>query len=176
MEEKDLLFPESGQDTNVNENDLDGEWLRQSGLYSYWSRMWARELKLKDKIWLRKKILKAQLYKKHRLLLIVEGKAPSDSRVDNEVHADPEYEKVSIELIDAEERVNALDSIKWAMEQKKKSLEQLCNTRDREYNMPDSYAPKRQAREKRLDEWREKSEELDRQSRATAEGKMKIKR
>ena len=147
------------KDTEINQNDLDAEWIRQPGLYGHWASKYADELKVKDRIWLQKKILKAKLYGKYRADLTVADKAPTETRVDATVHADPEYEKISLELIDAEWRVNKCDAAKWSFEHKKKSLEQLSESRDRAYNMPDAYR-------------REVSAQID----SLAREKMRIKR
>jgi len=157
-------------DLQINENDLDGEWLRQAGLYDYWCEQWAIALKEKDEIWLEKKILKATLFKEARINLTENGKTPSDNRCDVEVHADPRYKDVSLRLINLEEKVNKLDGRKWAFEQKKKSLEQLSDSADRRKNMTDGYAGvrkdandyKTEAVERRNLE----SEEIDRAHRA----------
>jgi hypothetical protein len=162
------------QDVQVNENDLDGEWIRQAALYANWAVQYARELRLKDIIWLKKKVLKATLYNKYRLKLTDNDKAPTDTRVDASVRADPEYEKVSLELIDAEARVNELDAIKWAMEHKKKSLDRLSENQDKAANMPDGYKSKR---ERIIDCKQDESEELDILARKEMARKMtRIKR
>ncbi len=161
------------QDVEVNENDLDGEWIRQAALYANWAVQYAKELRLKDIVWLRKKVLKATLYNKYREELTINDKAPTDTRVDSAIHADPSYEKVSLELIDAEARVNELDAIKWAMEHKKKSLDRLSENQDKAFNMPDGYKSKR---EKAINHKQDESEELDRIARREMKEKMRITR
>ncbi|MDD5053487.1 MAG: hypothetical protein PHO27_12200 [Sulfuricurvum sp.] len=149
-------------DVEINENDLDGEWIKQASLYANWAVRYAKELRLKDIIWLKKKVLKATLYNKYRVELTVNDKAPTDTRVDSAVRSDAEYEKVSLELIDTEARVNELDAIKWAMEHKKKSLDRLSENQDKAFNMPDGY---KERREKAIQHKQEESEELDRMAR-----------
>lgn len=150
--ERDSLF-DYKRDVEINENNLDAEWIRQAGLYAHWAVRYAEELALKDRIWLQKKILKARKAKEYRLALMnQDGKAPSDNRVDIEVHADSEYEAVSIRLIEAEERVNMLDEIKWAMVQRLSSLERLSKAQDRRMDMPDGYKGEKRERERTVDE------------------------
>jgi hypothetical protein len=154
-EERELEFE---QDAIVDQNDLDGEWIRQSGLYGHFASLYADELKKKDIIWLRKKVMKARLYNEYRTELTVNDKSPTDTRVDAAVHADPEYEAVSMELIKAEWRVNKCDAAKWSFEHKKKSLEHLSENEDKAFNMPDGYKSKR---ERIIDCKQDESEELD---------------
>lgn len=152
-------------DAAVNPNDLDGEWLRQAALYGHWASRYADELLVKDRIWLRKKVIKAQLFEKAKKLLVdSSGKPPTDGRCDAYVHAQPEYEEISLRLIEAEFRVNKCDGAKWTFEQKKKSLEELSRTRDRAMGMPDNYSPA-ERREEIIKKRNEESERLDKEFR-----------
>lgn len=161
MIDNDFEFVE---DAEVNQNDLQDEWIKQSGIYAYWANRYADELKIKDLVWLEKRVLKAQLYNKYRVELTVGDKAPTDTRVDAVVHADPLYEDVSRRLVEAEWRVNKCDAAKWSMEHKKKSLEKLTDSLDRASNMPDEYTPN-QRREQAIKYKLEESEQFDKQIR-----------
>jgi len=127
------------EDVNINRNNLDAEWAKRPANYNYWCEQFARELRKKDEIWLEKKVLKAVLFKEARVKLTENGKAPSDTRCDVEVHADPRYRDVSARLIIAEERVNILSGIKWSLVEKGKSLEELSKDKKIGKDMPDGY-------------------------------------
>lgn len=150
-------------DVAIDQNDLDSEWIKQAGLYAHWAGLYAKALAKKDLVWLEKKILKAQLYKKFKLESETSGKKPTENAVDAEVHSSDEYKEVSNRLIDEEEIVNILDSIKWAMEQKKKALENLSRDQGKAYNMPDGYS--RDRREDAIERKNQESEKIDREQR-----------
>jgi hypothetical protein len=167
------MTPDEKKDFDIDRNDLDGEWIRQAGLYAYYADKYADALRKRNSLWLDKKILKAKLYKEHRLLLTVDGKAPTDTRTDNEIHADPRYEKASRALIDAEVELEKMDGFKWAMEHKKKGLDKVSDNADRSGSMPDSYQGKRDAA---IERKREESEDFDRQQRESLTAKKGIRR
>ena len=127
------------EDVVVGKN-LDDEWIRQPGLYAYWSIKYAEALARKDRIWLDKKVLIAELYKKVKSDAEADGKKITDKGIESEIRSTLEYREVSSKLIDAEEEVNKLDAVKWAMEQKKKSLENLSRDDSVGYHMPNDYS------------------------------------
>jgi len=151
-------------DLEIKENDLDGEWIKQAGLFAHWVEKWANKLKEKDLVWLEKKTTKARLFKEAKIALTENGKLPSDTRCEVEVHAHPDYREVSERLIALEEDVNILDGVKWAFEQKKKSLDRLSDARDRERSMPDGHSsPTR--RDDAIERKNQESEEIDKANR-----------
>lgn len=131
------IRPEFG----IDRNNLDDEWIKNPGFYSYYAEQVAEATKLKDEIWLEKRILKATLYKKYRQEITDrDGKAPSDTRVDADVHADPSYKDVSLRLIEAEYQVNLLDGFKWATISKEKSLDHLSRNESKGHVMKDGFS------------------------------------
>jgi hypothetical protein len=127
------------EDVAVGKN-LDDEWIRQPGLYANWSIKYAEALARKDRIWLDKKVLVAEQYKKVKSDVEMAGKKITDKGIEAEIRSTPEYREVSAKLIDAEEEVNKLDAVKWAMEQKKKSLENLSRDDSVGYHMSSGYS------------------------------------
>jgi hypothetical protein len=175
------MLGSNSKDFEVNRNDLDGEWIRQAGVYANYVDQCADALKKKNEAWLDKKVLKAQLFKEHRAALTaLDGKPPSDTRVDNEVHADPRYEAVSRTLIDAEAEYERLDGLKWAMEHKKKALDHFSDDSDRKRTMPEGYTAAK--REEAIDRKNEESVEQERvqreaqEKKAQATGRVGIRR
>lgn len=125
------------KDFVVNQNDLDGEWLRQAQLYDDYARAYARAIKARDAIHLERKILLANMYKRAKEVLAkASTKEPTAASIEAEVRSSPEYESISKRLIDADEAVNLADADKWAMVDKRVSLEQLCRDRETGFFMP----------------------------------------
>jgi len=125
-------------DFDINENDLDGEVLRQAALYNQWVGLAATASKQQKQIYLRRKILKAKLYKEAKEKFEQVGRKPTGADLESEVRTNPEYARVSQELIDAEEKYDIIDGGKWSMVEKGKSLERLCVDRDRGFFMASS--------------------------------------
>jgi len=130
-------------DFEVNEHDLDGEWLRQAMLYNKWADRAAVAAKNQAKLHLKRKILKASLYKEAKIKLAAlpgskEGKEPTGAAIEAEIRTSKEYESLSLELIDAEEYTSLMDSGKWSMVEKSKALDRLCVDRDKGFYMPSS--------------------------------------
>ncbi len=168
-------------DVTINEGNLDFEWLRQQQICADWGVLYSQELKKKDLIWLRKKILKAQIFKRAKQTLDAKGNPLTDKAAENEVHADPEYEKVSKELIEAEERVNQLDTIKWAVIGRENSLREVTRQNEKIYGAKDHYVSEERGKQNREDvseRQRKLSEETDRMGREALreKGSIKIKR
>jgi hypothetical protein len=153
------IRPEFG----IDRNNLDDEWIKNPGFYSYYAEQVAEATKLKDEIWLEKRILKATLYKKYRQEITDrDGKAPSDTRVDADVHADPSYKDVSLRLIEAEYQVNLLDGFKWATISKEKSLDHLSRNESKGHTMKDGFSESYQLASDRRNR---ASDEMDRAHR-----------
>lgn len=127
-------------DVKINQDDMDGEWIKQPALYVYWATKYAEALAVKDRIWLEKRILKANLYKNAKAISEGTGKKITDTGIDAEIRSSPEYKEISLKLIDAEEEVNKLDAIKWALQNKMKALENLSKTDEAGFNMKDSFS------------------------------------
>jgi hypothetical protein len=165
-----------GNDFEINEHDLDGEWLRQAQLYNDWASKSANAAKAQAKLRLERKILKATLYKEVKLRLSVsvkEGKEPTGAAIEAEIRTDPRYEAISNKLIDAEEQTGLMDAGKWAMVEKSKALDRLCTDRDNGFFMASGYKSKR---EPGLDERREQLKEIDKGLREEMQSKRKINR
>lgn len=135
MENNDFEFV---QDTMIS-NDFQEEWSKIASDYGYWADRYANELKVKDLIWLEKKVLKAKLFLAAKAKTDAAGKPYTDKGADAEVHSNPKYEDVSKRLVEAEWRVNKCSEAKWAFNNKYQSLEQLTKDRDRAMSMPDGY-------------------------------------
>ena len=129
-------------DLQTNPNDLDREWLELAGTYEHWSTKLAEAIEDRDTAWLRKKVMKAKIFKEVKDRGATAGKVPSDSTADAEVHADPRYEAVSLALIAAEKKVNVLEGVKWGMEKKKRTLEYFTSKDQRIYGMASSITGK----------------------------------
>ena len=140
-------------DFEINEMDLDGEWLRQPALYDMWARLAARAQKERSQIDLQRKILKAKLYKETKERFEMSGKKPTGADLEAEVRTSVEYAELSQALIDAEEKVGQMEAGKWAMVEKSKSLDRLCEDRDKGFFMPGSKASsvRRQEQLKEID-------------------------
>lgn len=123
-------------DFEVNASDLDGEWLRQAMLYNKWAGFAASAVTIRSQIDLKRKIMKARLYKEAKERFEAAGKKPTGSDLEAEVRTNKEYHDLTQELIDAEERVSLMDAGKWSMIEKSKSLDRLCADRDRGFFMP----------------------------------------
>jgi len=164
-------------DFDINEMDLDGEWLRQPGLYEMWARLSARAQKERARIHLKRKIMKARLYKEAKVKLSSlpgskEGKEPTGAAIEAEVRTSKEYEEVSLELIDAEEKASLMDAGKWSMIEKGKALDQLCEDRDKGFFMPSSSREKSPNQDRR----QEKLREIDKGLREVLTEKKRINR
>jgi hypothetical protein len=124
-------------DFEINQNDLDGEWLRQAQLYDDYARAYARAVKERDGIHLDRKITMARLYKEAKdKLAKAGGKDPTAVSIEAEVRTTAEYEEISRRLINADETVHIAEANKWAMVDKRVSLEQLCRDRETGFFMP----------------------------------------
>lgn len=123
-------------DFEIDENDLDGEWLRQPALYDMWARMAARAQKEQSVIDLQRKITMARLYKEAKEKFEAAGKKPTGADLEAEVRTNPEYASISQALIDAEEKTAQMDAGKWSMIEKSKALDRLCSDRDKGWFMP----------------------------------------
>lgn len=150
-------------DFEVNETDLDGEWLRQAVLYNKWAGLSAKAIKNQAVLHLQRKILKASLYKSAKEAFEKVGKKPTGADLESEVRTNKEYEELSLKLIDAEEQTNLMDGAKWSMVEKGKALERLCGDRDKGFFMPTGST--RDQERPRLEQSRELDKEL-RQQRA----------
>jgi hypothetical protein len=146
-------------DFEVNAFDLDGEWLRQAMLYNKWAALAASALKYKSQIDLRRKVMKARLYKEAKERFEAVGKKPTGSDLEAEIRTNIEYTELTHQLIDAEEQVNLMDAGKWAMVEKSKALDRLCSDRDRGFFMPSGCVGKSDPT--RSDRHQEKLKEVD---------------
>lgn len=147
----------------INERDLDGELLRQAVLYNKWAGLTASALKKQAQLHLKRKILKAELYKEAKIKLAnmpgsKEGKEPTGAAIEAEVRMNPEYRNISEQLIDAEEQTALMEAGKWSMVEKSKSLDRLCNDRDRGFFMANSSKPVQGQYEERIQKAKEEAD------------------
>jgi hypothetical protein len=112
-------------DFTINTCDLDGEWLKQPGLYYKWASLLALATKERDYLHLERKIKKAELYKSIKNRAEAMQAKITENAIEAELRSNPEYAEVSKKLIDAEERVNMMQAGKWAIVSKGSALEQL---------------------------------------------------
>jgi len=147
----------------VNERDLDGEWLRQSVLYNKWAGLAATALKKQAQLHLKRKILKAELYKSAKIKLSnmpgsKEGKEPTGAAIEAEIRTNPEYKNVSEQLIDAEEQTALMEAGKWSMVEKSKALDRLCVDRDKGFFMATGSKPVQGNYEERIQKAKEEAD------------------
>lgn len=112
-------------DVTIDKEDLDGEWIKQAGLYDQYATQYAIKNAEKDRIWLEKRNLKAKLYKEIKEQFELDGKKITEAVIDAELRSKQEYQEISEKLIDLEEEVNLLDAKKWALIAKKDALDHL---------------------------------------------------
>ena len=112
-------------DIAINKDDLDGEWIKQAGLYDQYATAYAKKLAEKDKISLDKRTLKATLYKSIKEQFELDGKKITEAAIDAELRSKVEYQEISVKLIELEEEVNLLDAKKWALIAKKDALDHI---------------------------------------------------
>lgn len=112
-------------DVTIDKEDLDGEWIKQAGLYDQYATQYAIKNAEKDRIWLEKRNLKAKLYKEIKEQLELDGKKITEAAIDAELRSKQEYQEISAKLINLEEEVNLLDAKKWALIAKKDALDHL---------------------------------------------------
>ena len=112
-------------DVTINKDDLDGEWIRQAGLYDQYASAYSKKLAEKDKVWLCKRTLKATLYKSIKEQFELDGKKITEAAIDAELRSKAEYQEISLKLINLEEEVNLLDAKKWALVAKKDALDHI---------------------------------------------------
>ena len=112
-------------DVTINKDDLDGEWIRQAGLYDQYATEHSKKLAEKDHCWLEKRTLKAKLYKEAKEQFELDGKKITEAALDAEIRNNIEYQNISAKLINLEEEVNLLDAKKWALVAKKDALDHI---------------------------------------------------
>ena len=112
-------------DIAINKDDLDGEWIKQAGLYDQYATAYAKKLAEKDHCWLSKRTLKAKLYKETKEQFELDGKKITEAALDAELRSKVEYQEISVKLIELEEEVNLLDAKKWALVAKKDALDHI---------------------------------------------------
>jgi hypothetical protein len=139
-------------DFEINDVDLNGEWLRQPVLYNKWATFAAAASRLQNQLELGRKVLKAQLYKEAKERFETAGKKPTGSDLEAEVRTNPEYSKISQELIEAEEKTALMDAGRWSMVEKGKALEQICSARDKGFFMPNGSKAISEVRQDQLKE------------------------
>lgn len=114
------------KDIKINKGELHKEWLKQSGLYMFYSEEWASAVKKRDH-------LKQEIEAKNAELLtgiikraIDSGeKKPTEKAIEAEIALDIGMQERQTKLIDLNEEVNLLSSGLKALEHKKKALENL---------------------------------------------------
>jgi hypothetical protein len=109
----------------INKNSLDREWDEQAEKSMYWGKQAAIAQKEFDKIEMRRKIKKAELYKKHRKILMRTELRVTDVMIEAEVRTDPEYEQITDEWINAKERASIMNSAQWEFISRKFSMEKI---------------------------------------------------
>ena len=117
------------EEDKINKFALDREWEEQGDKYIYWSTMAAKAVKNLEDCNLRRKIMKAELYKEHRENFVQDGTKFSEAMLDAEVHADPKYKAVSLEQIQLQEEATIMTDIKWNFQQRQGRIEHLQQLR-----------------------------------------------
>ena len=112
-------------DLTIDKNNIDGEWIKQAGLYDQYATEHSKKLAEKDHCWLEKRTLKAKLYKETKEQFELDGKKITEAALDAEIRNNTEYQDISAKLINLEEEVNLLDAKKWALVAKKDALDHI---------------------------------------------------
>lgn len=114
-------------DLEIDKYALDEEWEKQSLLYMKWAERHAEAIKERDILWQKKKVLRAELDQEIRQSFMYEGMKFTETLIDSKIRMRKEYQEVQERLIEANKNVNVLDSAKWAMDSKKKALENMTS-------------------------------------------------
>jgi hypothetical protein len=113
------------EDIKINKFALDKDWETHQEKSYYWAKQAAAAKKEVETKNLQRKVRKAALYKKHRILLEATKDKVSEAMIEANVRTDPEYQKISEELIDAQEYYDILDAAKWEFVNRKMALEKI---------------------------------------------------
>lgn len=109
----------------INKNALDEEWMQQSEKSLYWAEQAAKSRTELSSVTLKRKILKATLGKKYRQQIKDAKEKPTDSMLEELIRTDPEYNTVTMELINAQEVFDIMDAAKWEFISRKTNLERI---------------------------------------------------
>ena len=121
MDERDYK-----EDMKINEDDLSSEWLEQPSIYIYYAETHAKALYMKEKISNYLDLVQAQLdseirrdWEKHF------DKAPTETAIKNWILKQEKYKKALDKYQKASYKVNLMQSVKVALDHRKKALENL---------------------------------------------------
>ena len=109
----------------INRHNLDHEWEANPGLYMRYAEKAAIALREKNEIDAERKIMKARLGRKYRLQLESERAKVTDPMIVEMIRTDPEYKRLTEDLIAAIERWKIMDAAMWSFQQRKESLEHI---------------------------------------------------
>lgn len=113
-------------DIKINKYALDKEFEEQPSLYMKWSEKHATAVRVRDDLEQKRKVVRAELDTEYRQEYDRQKIKITEGLIDSAIRQDERHQKISNELIEAEEEVNIMESVKWAFEQRKKSLEWLA--------------------------------------------------
>ena len=111
---------EYSKDVSIDIDSLELEWLRQPSLYMKYAEKAARADQRVKSLKQKLIVLKATIWQRE---VLKAEKKPTDKQLDAFVESDPEYEKLSDEIISATYESDIFYSAVKAMDHKKSSLE-----------------------------------------------------
>lgn len=109
----------------INKFALDEEWLEQPEKGMYWAKQAAIAQTELDSIDMNRKIMKANLGKKYRIMIEDSGRKSTESMLQELIRTDPEYLNLTEQLIVAKENFEILEAAKWQFSMRKTSLEKI---------------------------------------------------
>lgn len=116
------------KDITPDKFNLDNEWENQARLADEYGKEYAKAVAERDRVWQKRKVTKAELLLKILEKYNTQGlKKPNDTAIDAEIRTTDEHKEISEQLINANEKVGLIESTKWAMLQKRDSLENLTS-------------------------------------------------
>lgn len=113
------------QDIQIDKNMLDEEWIKQPLLYMDYSQELAQKIKERDQAKDKINVLKAEIDDEIREIAKNTGNKITEAYISNQIQLRKEYKDACQNWIDKNEEVNILDSVKEALNHKKKALENL---------------------------------------------------
>ncbi len=116
---------------DIDELDLVYDWLIQATLYGKWAELWADASYRVDKFTERRKVKRAQVYSDVKLNPSKydwnEEKSPTEGFIDSQIRQNPEFRKITKDLILAKKDMYVLQGAKESFYHKRKALESLSS-------------------------------------------------
>lgn len=113
--------------TNINKNDIDGELIRQSSIYSYYAGLLSKAKFDLDKDTYSLEAKSSELRKSEFLRCKSTGEKATDKYLDSYVFSHPDYISVTDKLALSSYRYNLLKSLITALDHKRDCLIQLSS-------------------------------------------------